>query len=124
MEDTFGKQLLIQFSLIMGTLIFGIYLSVTFLIVDKDSPTLSFTLGYALYSLVPAVRLVYVATSVGKVINKVEEVIRKRGRAHFPNSIILWQTFKACSNSRSRNTLSKNPGQGALVRDGVPDSVL
>ena len=64
-EETFKSQLLIQFSLIMGTLIFGIYLSITFLIsvnsTGSSGSHICFTLGFLLYSLIPAIRLLFVA---------------------------------------------------------------
>ena len=83
-NDTFKGQLLIQFALILGTLIFGklllnkkkigkiipwdlgIYLSITFL-VGKSVPSHGlFTLGFCLYSFVPAIRLWVVAAFVDR----------------------------------------------------------
>ena len=50
-------NLFLQFSLVMGMLIFGFYLSLTFLIsTDANDSRLLFTLGYFLYSFVPSLR--------------------------------------------------------------------
>ena len=75
---------MILFGLITGTLCFGIYLSVTFLISSASSSPngpkelalaskACFSAGFCLYSLVPAVRLVQVASFVDRVVVAMEK---------------------------------------------------
>lgn len=73
-EETFSRQLLILFGLIMGSMIFSLYLSITFIISYKNWCHSLFIFGYFLFSLVPAGRLYFLGSSVNQVIKKVDEV--------------------------------------------------
>ncbi len=63
-----------QFALIMGCLVFGVYLSITFLITSSNVNGYSrdttmfiiYPIGYFLYSLVPVTRLIYTTTVVDR----------------------------------------------------------
>ncbi len=63
----------------MGCLVFGIYLSVTFLIggssdSSSTSVTALYSLAFSLYSVVPISRLLYITTAVDRVVKKAEAV--------------------------------------------------
>ncbi|XP_059092679.1 uncharacterized protein LOC131887951 isoform X2 [Tigriopus californicus] len=73
-EETFSRQLLILFGLIMGSLIFSLYLSITFIISYKSWFHGLFIIGCFVFSLVPAGRLYFLGSSVNQVIKKVSEV--------------------------------------------------
>jgi hypothetical protein len=72
-EKTFRRQLFIQQAFMMGSLIFGIYLSISFVISSSagwNCSHLLFTAGFMLYSLVPAVRLLVTADYVDRLMVK------------------------------------------------------